>query len=77
MLHLSIQASGMVTALGYSAPATLAAIRAEPAAWAYHEMLPPSYRTKLHWWVLSAKQPATRARRLATLIEACAEGRRL
>jgi hypothetical protein len=29
------------------------------------------------WWVTSAKQEATRERRLARLIAACAEGRRL
>jgi hypothetical protein len=36
---------------------------------------PPSYRRPALWWVVSAKQPATRERRLATLIEDSAAGR--
>lgn len=50
-------------------------LRSDAAASAYFEAQPPWYRrTALHW-VVSAKQPATRARRLATLIEDCAAGR--
>jgi uncharacterized protein YdeI (YjbR/CyaY-like superfamily) len=51
--------------------------RRHPAAWKFFEAQPPSYRKRMLWRLASAKQPATRARRLQTLIEACAEGRRL
>lgn len=58
MLHLSIQASGMVTALGYSAPATLAAIRAGISAvgtvpWTDFESGERLRGAKVslpHWW---------------------------
>jgi hypothetical protein len=40
-------------------------------------VVPPSYRTPALWWVVSAKRPDTRVRRLATLIEDSAAGRRL
>ena len=46
-------------------------------AWAYYEKLPPSYRRAVTRWVLGAKKPETRARRLEALIRACAEQRRL
>ncbi len=52
-------------------------LRAVPKAWAYFKSLPPSHRHLMAWWVTSARQEATRARRLARLIAACAEGRRL
>lgn len=55
----------------------LQAFRRETAAWAYFEAAPPGYRKVILHWVTTAKQPATRARRLAQLVEACAEGRRL
>jgi uncharacterized protein YdeI (YjbR/CyaY-like superfamily) len=44
------------------------------AAWAYFEKLAPSYRKTMVYWVVSAKQTATRARRLARFIESCAAG---
>jgi len=47
------------------------------AAWAFYEKLPPSYRRKVNWLVISAKQQATRDRRFLALVAACAEGRRL
>lgn len=40
-------------------------------AWAYFETTPPSYRKVVIHWVHSAKQAATRERRLSQLIEAC------
>jgi uncharacterized protein YdeI (YjbR/CyaY-like superfamily) len=46
----------------------LARFRAEPAAWADWERRPPSYRRGATHWVTSAKQAATRDRRLAQLI---------
>lgn len=39
--------------------------------------MPPSYRRPAIWWVISAKREETRARRLATLIEDSAAGRRI
>ena len=52
-------------------------IRANHAAWRFWQQQAPTYRRLNGWWVMSAKQEATRQRRLAVLIEACAEGRRL
>ena len=53
------------------------AFKGQAAAWTYFETLPPSYKKKLTWWIISAKQSGTRARRLASFIEACSESRRL
>jgi uncharacterized protein YdeI (YjbR/CyaY-like superfamily) len=53
------------------------ALRANGVAWAWFEARPPSYRHAAVWWVVSAKQEATRARRLATLIADSAAGRTL
>lgn len=49
--------------------------RANPQAWAFFQARPPSYRTAAIWWVVSAKKPETRRKRLATLIEDSANGR--
>ncbi|MDQ3821903.1 MAG: YdeI/OmpD-associated family protein [Actinomycetota bacterium] len=54
-----------------------AELRANPAAWEWFDAQPPSYRTMATFWVVSAKRPETRARRLATLVECSAEGRRV
>ena len=51
--------------------------RKNRAAWTFFEKLPPSYRRAVTWWVISAKQEATRHRRLEKLIEASARGKRL
>ena len=53
------------------------AFRAEPDAWAFFSSTPPSYRRAATWWVISAKQAATRDRRLAQLIEDSRAGRRI
>ena len=47
--------------------------REHAAAWAWFETSAPSYRRAVIWWVISAKQEATRERRLAKLIEASAK----
>ena len=39
--------------------------------------MPRSYRHPAVWWVMSAKQEATRERRLATLIADSAAGRKI
>ena len=54
-----------------------AAFRANAAAWEWFAAQSPSYRTMATFWVVSAKRPETRARRLATLIECSSEGRRV
>lgn len=52
-------------------------LRATAAAWADWEARPPSYRRAVTHWVTSAKQPATRARRLEALITDSAAGRKV
>lgn len=54
-----------------------ALFRNNPAAWADFEKRPPGYRRLVLHWVTSAKRPETRARRLATLIEDSAAGRKI
>jgi uncharacterized protein YdeI (YjbR/CyaY-like superfamily) len=54
-----------------------AAFRANARAWEWFSAQSPSYRTMATFWVLSAKRPETRARRLATLIDDSAHGRRI
>jgi uncharacterized protein YdeI (YjbR/CyaY-like superfamily) len=49
--------------------------RANRAAWRWFESAPAWYRRNTLWWIVSAKRPETRARRLAELIAASAEGR--
>ncbi len=57
-------------------PAEFAApLRANRAAWAYWQGATPSYRKSVAWWIVSAKQAATRQRRLAQLIADSAAGR--
>jgi len=51
--------------------------RATPAAWTFFRAQPPGYQRLLTWYVMSAKQPETRARRLAALIKTSAEGKRM
>ncbi len=51
--------------------------RANQQAWTFFETQAPSYQRTTQWWVMSAKQEATRLRRLAVLIERSAEGARL
>ena len=51
--------------------------QANPAAWSDWQSRPPGYRKMVLHWVTSAKRPETRAKRLATLIEDCAAGRKI
>ncbi|MEZ4710525.1 MAG: YdeI/OmpD-associated family protein [Caldilineaceae bacterium] len=51
--------------------------RAHAAAWEFFQAQPPSYRGPAIWWVITAKQAVTRQRRLDTLIEDSANGRRI
>ena len=50
-------------------------VRANRAAWTHFQAATPSYRKAVAWWVLSAKQEETRARRVRQLVESCAAGR--
>ena len=59
------------------APAEVRTFKQRKQAWAFFEATPPSYRKVILHWITTAKRPETRASRLATLIEACAGGRRL
>ena len=52
-----------------------AQFRANEPAWQWFEKAPTSYRTAATYWVVTAKRPETRARRLSTLIEDSAAGR--
>lgn len=58
-------------------PAALGAFKGEPSAWAFFGEQPPGYRRIATYWVMNAKRPETRARRLAALIADSAAGRRL
>jgi uncharacterized protein YdeI (YjbR/CyaY-like superfamily) len=48
-----------------------------PAAAAYWDAAPPSYRKSCTFWITEAKRPETREKRFAALVEACARGERL
>ena len=54
-----------------------AAFRANQSAWEWFNAQSRSYRTMATFWVVSAKRPDTRERRLTTLIECSAGGRRV
>lgn len=46
--------------------------RARKKAWEYFNEQAPSYQYTIKWWLMSAKKPETKARRLAKLIYHCA-----
>jgi uncharacterized protein YdeI (YjbR/CyaY-like superfamily) len=49
----------------------------DKTAWQFFAQTPPGYRRVVVHWVVSARQAATRERRLAQLMAACAAGERL
>jgi uncharacterized protein YdeI (YjbR/CyaY-like superfamily) len=51
--------------------------QANEEAWSFFQAQPPGYRKTAVWWVVSAKREETRRKRLATLIDDSANGRRL
>ncbi len=51
--------------------------KADRAAWTFFESQPPWYRRTAVFWVMSAKREETRQRRLKTLIDDSAAGRRI
>lgn len=58
-------------------PELAARFRRNRRAWRYFEAQPPGYRRTSAFWVMQAKRPETRLRRLGVLIECSAEGRRI
>ena len=58
-------------------PAAEKQFRANPSAWDFFITQPLGYRKRFIWWIVSAKQDATRDKRLAQLIEASHQGTRL
>ncbi|HEY3355443.1 MAG TPA: YdeI/OmpD-associated family protein [Polyangia bacterium] len=54
-----------------------AALRAHDGAWTFWERQPPGYRRLATHWIMVAKRPETRAKRLATLVDACVHGERV
>ena len=57
--------------------AETAAFRENETAWADWEKRPPGYRKVVLHWITSARKAETRARRLGTLIEDSAAGRKV
>jgi uncharacterized protein YdeI (YjbR/CyaY-like superfamily) len=55
----------------------LGKLKRNKAAWKFFQAQPPSYRKVMNWWIVSAKQEATRLKRLGKLIEESAQGRRM
>jgi uncharacterized protein YdeI (YjbR/CyaY-like superfamily) len=58
-------------------PEREALFRADAGAWEFFKRQPPSYRQTAIYWVINAKREETRSSRLARLIGASAQGRRL
>jgi len=55
-------------------PAMIREFRSHGEAWEFFQGQAPSYKKKVTQWITSAKQAATRERRLSKLIEACEKG---
>jgi uncharacterized protein YdeI (YjbR/CyaY-like superfamily) len=51
--------------------------RAHASAWKFFQAQPPGYRKIMLFWIMSAKQQATRERRLARLMEVSAQEKRV
>jgi uncharacterized protein YdeI (YjbR/CyaY-like superfamily) len=58
-------------------PEYVARFQENPTAWERFQAMPPGYRRTATHWVTSAKREETRLKRLATLIEDSANGRRI
>ena len=52
-------------------------LRKHARAWTFFEAQPPGYRKLATWFIVSAKQDATRLQRFKRLRDACARGERL
>jgi uncharacterized protein YdeI (YjbR/CyaY-like superfamily) len=53
------------------------ALRRDRIAWQFFQKQPPGYQRLAAWWVVSAKRPETRQKRLQHLIEYSRTGRRI
>src|ERR1041385_1510827 len=51
--------------------------KTDKTAWEFFQRQPPGYQRMAIWWVVSAKKPETRARRLTQLISGSHSGRRI
>jgi len=60
-----------------ASPELMALIRKNRAAWSGLEKLAPSYRRQYLGWVMSAKKPETRERRVRELITVLVSGKKL
>jgi uncharacterized protein YdeI (YjbR/CyaY-like superfamily) len=58
-------------------PAQERRFRSKQRAWEWFQTQPKGYRTTAVYWVMSAKKPETRERRLTTLIEDSEQGMRV
>jgi uncharacterized protein YdeI (YjbR/CyaY-like superfamily) len=52
-------------------------MRKNTKAWRFYKAQPPGYRKLVNWWVVRAKQEATRLSRLQTLISHSEKGERV
>lgn len=59
------------------APELARKFRTSSAAWEFFRSEPPSYRRTAVFWVMSAKRPETRARRLKVLVDRSRDGLRI
>ena len=57
-------------------PELAAGLDANPAARLHWDAFPKSPRRALIWWVMSAKRPETRQRRVTTIVNEASQGRR-
>ncbi|KXK22729.1 MAG: hypothetical protein UZ15_CFX003000879 [Chloroflexi bacterium OLB15] len=55
----------------------IAQFQQNPEAWGWFQSRPPGYRRTSTHWVISAKKPETRQKRLATLVDDCANARKI
>lgn len=58
-------------------PASRKLLEADPAAWKFFQAQAPWYRRTVAHWILSAKRPETRARRVDVVLRASQSGRRI
>jgi uncharacterized protein YdeI (YjbR/CyaY-like superfamily) len=58
-------------------PALAREFKRHAAAWTFFRAQPPGYQRLMTFYVMSAKQQETRARRLAALVKSSAEGKRI
>jgi uncharacterized protein YdeI (YjbR/CyaY-like superfamily) len=57
--------------------AALRALKADKKAFAFFQTLSPSMKRLYAFWIVSAKRDATRAKRLAVVLERCHAGKRI